>query len=517
MKRALFLTLAVLALLGVLSKTAFAENPRVEAAGKLALRKAEDDYLRTEFEQARKRLQAAERACGERNCTPQTRAGIIRDIGVMQFRLGSREGAIASFRRAKKIDPNVALNPSYETQDLRDAWAETTPLVQPVGGDFTHKPAAAQAIRVPLPVYVEATTTEPIASVVVRYRNDSMTSYRRARLSKRGQGWGGYIPCADVVSDNVRYYIQGFDKDGELVASSGDPDHPFTVPIRESVAEPPLLPGETAPRGCGDEQLESPKLSEGERCLEDRQCRTGSCSEGVCRAPPANETEDTGALPGFARLWIGVAGSLDLAFPPSQSDVCVVNGGASTSSYWCTTPSGDDYPGNTQLVAGRGGQPDGGLTPGGAHVTLTIDYAVSPSILLGVRVGYVIGAYPGTFATNNGKTIGPPLHAEIRGTYLLGDEPLTSPGLAPYLFASAGVARFDAPQTVQVAESKVAGERAVQAWFVAGPVFVEAGGGARYAFSQRIAASIGLGVNAAIGPGAFAVSAAPEMQIQYGF
>jgi hypothetical protein len=511
------LTFAILALFCALATSAFAENPRIEAAAKVALRKAEDDYLKTEFEQARKRLQAAERACGERNCSTKTRAEIVRDVGVMQFRLGSKDGAVASFRRAKKLDPSVALNPSYETQDLRDAWAETTPLVQPAGGDFAHKPAAAQQTRVPLPVYVEATTTEPIATVAIRYRNDSMRSYRRVRLTKRGQGWGGYVPCADVVSDNVRYYIQGFDKDGELVASSGDPEHPFTVPIRESVAEAPLLPGETAPRGCDEEQLESLNLSEGERCLEDRQCKSGSCSDGVCRAPSVTEAEDTGAPPGFARVWIGVAGSLDLAFLPSQSDVCLLKGGASTSSYWCTTPSGADYPVNEQVVAGRAGQTDGGLTTGGVHVTVTIDYAVTPSFLLGVRLGYVVGAYPGTLAPTNGKTIGPPLHAEIRGTYLLGDEPLTGPGLAPYLFASGGIARFDVPQTVQVAEANVAGARAVQGWLVAGPAFVEAGGGARYAFSQRVAASLGLGVNAAIAPGAFAITAAPEIQLQYGF
>ena len=509
---ALLLFVALLAF----ERSANAENRRLDAAAKTALKKAEDDYLQSDFERARRRLQAAERACGERSCTSPTRAAVVRDIGVMQFRLGSREAALATFRRAKKIDPAVALNPSYDATDLRDAWAETTPAVQPAGGDFTHTPAAAQAIRVPLPVYAEPKTSDPIASVVVRYRNDAMTTYRRAPLRKRGSGWGGYIPCADVVEGRVRYYIQGFDKDGEIVASSGDPSHPFTVPIRATVSEEPaqlpLLPGERPPR-CGEELLQTLNLSEGERCLEDRQCKSDSCSDGICRAAPA-ESEDSDGPRGFARVWIGVAGSLDLAVPSSKSEVCAPSG---SGPFWCTTPTGADYPGSTALVAGRGGTTDGGFEAGGVHITATIDYAVNASLLVGVHLGYVAGAYPGNLAASNGKTIGSPLHAELRATYLVGDEPLTHAGLAPYIFAAGGVARFDVGQTVQVGEAKIAGDRPAEAWLVAGPAFVEAGGGARYAFSQRIAASFGLGITAAVGPGAFAISAAPEAQLQYGF
>jgi hypothetical protein len=512
----IFGSLGLLVLL-TFTGSANAENRRVEAGAQTALKKAEDDYLQSEFDRARKRLQTAERACGERNCTARTRAALVRDIGVMQFRIGKRDDAVASFRRAKKLDPTIALNPSYETTDLRAAWAETVPVVQPADGDFAHTPVSAHAAHVPLPVYVEPKTTEPMTSIVVRYRNDAMTTYRRTQLQKRGAGWGGYIPCGDVVEGALRYYIQGFDKNGEIVASSGDPDRPFSVPIRasENDVSTPLaaLPGETPPR-CGEELRQPLNLLDGERCLEDRQCKNGSCSEGVCRLPPP-ENADAAAPPGFARLWIGVAGSLDLTVPPSKSEVCASS--SAGGSYWCTSPSGADYPAGAELATGRGGTTAGGLELGGVHVTVTLDYAVNPNLLIGARFGYVAGAYPGSAAAANGKTIGAPLHAELRATYVVGDEPLTRAGIAPYIFGSAGVARFDFGQTVQVGETKVAGDRPTEAWFVAGPAFVRVGGGARYAFSQRIAASFGLGVTAAIGPGAFVVAGAPEAQLQYGF
>jgi hypothetical protein len=394
---------------------------------------------------------------------------------------------------------------------------------QPASGDFTHRPAAEQAASTPLPVFVTTATTEPLASVVVKYRNDSMRSFRRAVLKRVGEGWGGTIPCADIVTGTVRYYIQGFDKDGELAASSGDPNHTFSVPIRESIAgEAPALPGQPAPKKCGEQDVQALDLDEGSRCQEDRQCKSGACSSGLCQAVQAFEQEEpvSGERP-YARFWIGVAGSMDLTVPPSGNDICAQNAGVSTSGYWCTTPDGTDYPTSNgkaaPLAPGKGGIPSSELSPGSVHVTATIDYAVSSNLLLGARFGYVANAYPGQAASAAGKTIAASIHVEARATLVLGDEPLARSGLAPYAFVAGGVARFDTPTTVMVAETNVTGGRAVRAWYVAGPVFGALGGGARYAFSPRVAFSTGLGIDAAVGPGAFGVTVSPEMQLQYGF
>ena len=508
-----------------LEHEAFADR-RSETIAKDAISKADDDYLQTNFDKALKRLQAAERVCGASSCTASTHAALLRDIGTMQLRLGSPDVAAASFRRARKLDPAIALNPSYDAKDLREAWEAAVAAPQPATGDFTHRPAAEQAVSTPLPVYVTTATTEPLASVVVKYKNDTMRSFRRAPLKRVGEGWGGTIPCADIVAGTVRYYIQGFDKDGELAASSGDPNHTFAVPIRESIAgEAPALPGQAAPKKCGEEDVQALDLDEGSRCQEDRQCKSGACSSGRCQAVQAFEQEEpvTGSGGGrpFARFWIGVAGSMDLTVPPSGNDVCAQNAGVSSSGYWCTTPDGTDYPiGNGKiapLAAGKGGIPASEISPGSVHVVATIDYALSSSFLLGARLGYVANAYPGQAASAAGKTISTPLHAEVRATFVIGDEPLARSGLAPYVFAAGGVARFDTPTTVMVVENGVAGQRAVRAWYVAGPVFGAIGGGARYAFSPRVAFSTGLGINAAIGPGAFGVTVSPEMQLQYGF
>jgi len=505
-----------------LERDALADR-RSETAAKDAIAKADDDYLQSNFDKALKRLQVAERVCGASSCTAPTHAALLRDIGTMQLRLGQPDAAAASFRRSRKLDPTIALNPSYDAKDLREAWDAAVAPPQLASGDFTHRPAAEQAVATPLPVYVTTATTEPLASVVVKYRNDSMRSFRRAVLKRMGEGWGGTIPCADIVAGTVRYYIQGFDKDGELAASSGDPNHTFFVPIRESISgEAPALPGLAAPTKCGEQDVQALDLDEGSRCQEDRQCKSGACSSGRCQAVQAFEQEEplTGGRP-YARFWIGVAGSMDLTVPPSGNDVCAQSAGVSTSGYWCTTPDGTDYPTSNgkmaPLAAGKGGVPSSEISPGSVHVTATLDYAVSANLLLGARLGYVANAYPGQAASAAGKTVSAALHVEARGTFVFGDEPLARSGLAPYAFVAGGVARFDTPTTVMVAENGVTGARAVRAWYVAGPVFGALGGGARYAFSPRVAFSTGLAIDAAIGPGAFGVTVSPEMQLQYGF
>jgi len=511
MRRFVLLVLAAL----LFASPALADR-RAEKVAKDALKKAEDDYLVTAFDKALRRLQVAERGCGETGCTAETHAALARDIGVMQLRLGQREAALASFRRAKKLDPSIALNPSYDQADLREAWTGSAPAAQPAGGDFVHTPPPEAQAVTPLAIYVEPSIEEPLSSVVVRYKAPGTSSFRRAPLKAAGKGWAGYIPCADVTLGQLAYYIQGFDKNGELVASAGAPSTPFVVVVKDTVASVPALPGQNAPNRCGEEETEKLDLLEGDRCQEDRQCKSNTCTNGRCSAPSQPDQPDETGPREWARFWVGIAGSIDFMTMPSKSEVCI----APQAQYFCTTPGGDDYPpaSGNQLVPGRAGAAQGEIVPGGGHVLLTFDWAATPNVLVGARFGYVFNAYPGTTA----KTLGAPVHVEVRGTYVFGDEPLTKTGLAAYAFFGAGVARFDGNQAVNVGEKTpdgrvIPGDRAVQAWLVAGPAFASIGGGARYQFSPRVAAQAGLVLTAAAFPSAFDIVAAPEMQLQYGF
>ena len=151
----------------------------------------------------------------------------------------------------------------------------------------------------------------------------------------------------------------------------------------------------------------------------------GPAAEGSAEAGPETST---GPAP-YARFWIGVAGAVDFLVFPSGTDLCKLTPAlvpANSVVAYCTNPDGSDFPAratsaqNDTLVPGRGGNTLGGLQVGDIRAMLAADYALSPSWLAGIRVGYVMNAYTGSAAVHDGRALGTHLHAEVRATYLLG-------------------------------------------------------------------------------------------------
>jgi hypothetical protein len=135
----------------------------------------------------------------------------------------------------------------------RDRNAKPAPSGAQAPGDFAHTPAAEQAARTPVPVYVEYTGGEKVARVIVKYKGAQMEDWRRLDLKRLGSGWGGLIPCGDVVQGPMRYWVQAFDQGGDAVATAGDPKDPFVVQVQEEIAgDAPHLPGLRAPRQCAE-------------------------------------------------------------------------------------------------------------------------------------------------------------------------------------------------------------------------------------------------------------------------
>jgi hypothetical protein len=155
-----------------LTRPALAANPRAENAALETLSKAEGDFLAMNYASGAARLDKALRACAPSNCSLSTQAALLRDIGTMEFRAGDKGFATKAFTEALKLQPNIDLNPSYDSPDLRAAWVEVKgggappappvaapappgaagpgpgpgvappPTFQQPTGDFIHTPAA---------------------------------------------------------------------------------------------------------------------------------------------------------------------------------------------------------------------------------------------------------------------------------------------------------------------------------------------------------------------------------------
>ncbi len=533
----------------VFSTSAFAAS-RAETDAKTALKKAVAEFHANDFDGALVRLEKALERCGTTACSAATRGALVRDVGVMHLRKAERDAAANSFVEALHLDARLEINPAYDAPDLRAEWksakdeASLANKAQP-GGDFIHSPADEQRVDTPLPVFIGYTGSAKIAKVILKYKSENARAYRYTPLTRRDGGWGGLIPCASVERGVMRYYVEAFDADGDPVASSGSADNPFFVPIRWRItASAPSLPGLPPPKTCGEnvstgdseprpedhaKPAEPPPAAAavGEACDEDSDCQSESCSHGEC---VARHGATTSAPPSgsYAHWWIGVASSIDLISLPAAVDVCKLTSAGvpqNTAGYYCTNPRDNtDYPTrasmgqNSALTTGNAGAANGGFAARDWRVLLSVDYAFSASFLLGARLGYVFDAYPGQAAVKDGHAFSSPIHAELRATYLFGDAPLADIGFAPYISAGGGVAEFDAQTTVFVRPNTFVGSLPLQAWITGGPLFVDVGAGARYAFSLRSAFLLGARGTLVFGGGAGVMpTIAPEVALEYGF
>ena len=561
------LLLALFAVVWLPARRAEAQSNVEKQAKALEKKAMDEDYLSTDFGKAEEKLNKAIAMCGTDKCSAQARALLKRDLGVVL--IGGqvdKDRGMAAFVDAVKIDPTVKLDPDVKTKELEAAFEQAKGKAGAAGGggaaggtggapagDFTHTPVTEQLVRTPVPIYVEYTGSEQLVKVLVRYKGFGMTEFKPLELHKVGNGWGGTVPCTDVTGiGTLQYYVQGFNAQNDPVATAGDRNNTYKVPIKQQItSEAPHLPGEGPPAQCADtgdcppgfpcakkgggggggETTESGENAEGKdegaECEESSECKSNECKDSKCTAPKEKGHKRP-------KIWIGAALGVDLVFLSGADDVCLLQGKndpqplapKNTSNYYCID-GGTDYPRRSndfadasKLQAGKAGSVNGGVAPGTIHVLLSFDYALSKNFLLGARVGYVARTYPGSEPPNDGKVLFPPIHIEARLTYLLGlggQDPLTESKVAPLFMVAAGAAPATAGVDVPVTETGASGSKTVTAYQIGGPAFVALGAGARFAVTDKFGLMVPIKLNLAIGNGLILPSVQPEVAAQFGF
>jgi hypothetical protein len=208
-------------------------------------------------------------------------------------------------------------------------------------------------------------------------------------------------------------------------------------------------------------------------CVADDECQDGqSCSDGACVASGRSERPAAA----YKRNWLSVAFQEDALLLPSAGDAC-----AGGSGYTCFGSDGSYY--GAQPLAGADDQVNGGLTLATMRVLFGYDRAVGENVTLGGRLGFALGGGP----QRPGAGGFLPLHAEARGAYWFGDDPLARSGIRFFVLAASGAAQIDAAVPVDVFASRQAYQggqsQSYQAWRKTGLGFVALGGGAMLAFT----------------------------------
>ena len=503
-----------------------AEDRATDAAAQAALTNAQSEFASKSFDAAIARLSKALAACGQSRCTPSVKSALLRDIGTMQFRKGNAEDALHFFVKALKLEPDLELDPRYDAADVHGAWEDAAVIAAepPPPGDFSFEPPPEQKVNTPIPIYVEYHGKASVSRVVLEYMNAAGVQWKRVELKHVSSGWGGLIPCEDVVRGRMRVLVQGFAGGAKPIVHSGARGTPFLVAIRPDIhSDAPHLPGANPPHACDEPTLDCPPDFPG----------CGGPKQAIPDGQPASDQpgpDEKAAPPGapYAKWWVGVAGAFDVGSLPAGDDVCRLDSQGvpgNAAGYYCTNPDGSDFPTranpteNSALAKGKGGHVDGSSTVGNVRVMLAIDYALSRHLLVGGRLGYVIGTYTGAAAGKDGHAFSTPIHVELRGTWMFGTDPLVNEGgVAPIVFAGGGASAFDRRAPTSATVTGVAGSRIADAWITGGPLFLVVGAGARYAFSPRTALTAAIRADAAFGgSGGTALTFGPEIAMQYGF
>jgi hypothetical protein len=232
------------------------------------------DYLNLKFDEASLKLKQAADLCAESQCAEaaliQAHLGTVYFVGFEDEDRGKKYIATAL-----KADPALEIDPQFSTPRLEKAWnAERKKLgthknggtegdddeparaevssVPNGDGPLTVSAVPEQVVRTPVPVFVKVKDVDP-RSVVVRYKPFGGKSFKRVRLDRVRDGYGGEIPCLEVgsITGKLAYYVEALDTEGNILAASGSADKPHKTDVVRSLrGDPPHLPGQPPPAQC---------------------------------------------------------------------------------------------------------------------------------------------------------------------------------------------------------------------------------------------------------------------------
>ena len=393
----------------------------------------------------------------------------MRDLGAMQVLNGNVDDARSSFAQALAIDSSLDLDPAYKNPQIEHVWNEVKKkgggapapaasespsgagaTVQPAG-DFVHTPPAEALVRTPMPIYVEYSGGEQFSRVVAKYKGPGMGEWKALELPRVGTGWGAFVPCKDVASGTVQYYVQGFNAANDPVATSGSRNKPFSVSVKPQISgPPPSLPGQEAPKQCeetagaecppdfpgcnnkkstGDDCTKdgqcksssclsgkcSEKRASGEACYSDDECSSDSCLDGKCSSLKKEEGEDctaddecdsssckegkcgpSSSKGKFSRWWVGVGGSLDFYLVPDVLNVVRVDpADAGTAPLTAGNPYSCVDPNTSANFPGRDGVLNSQITasrPGGGGGDQVLGGFARGNLRVMLSVDYALNA-----------------------------------------------------------------------------------------------------------------------------
>jgi len=565
-----FLRLLILTLLVLFAAPASAQYTRDAAANRKIDEAINTHYLATEFDKAESVLSGTVKAC-EDKCSPQTLAKAWMYIGIVRGSgRNDQNGAREAFQQAMTLDPAVKLDAGLATPETQASFnasggggtVETpaTPATGNGGGEATGggngldcTPSVTE-VETRRPIPVQCKSDEEVTSLELRYKAFGSETWKTVRMERKGASFRAQVPCdATQTAGTLKVYVQGKDVKGEAVSNWGSKNEPIEIQlVEQSTAEPPSYDDADPPARCAAKEICPPDFpgceasgggggtaAAGAACNSSSVCKAGLlCIDGTCDTAPSCSTnsdcpggscEDGKCTAGEGsgviarkpkKMWIGLHLAQDWVLFGGEKP-CLGD-----AKFACYLTNSSTQPYDTQNFQTTDvGKISNGLVFATTRVLLSFDYAVIPSLTLGVRAGFAFGGGPPSgrkveWDTPGGITVVKvndqgksfmPFHAEVRAAYWFGQNPLAKRGLRPYVQVGGGLAQVDAKVIVKVEDNgsqaarDLGTETTADAWKKLGQVFIEGGGGAVYAITPSFGVQLNLNAMVMLGSSGFAL------------
>jgi hypothetical protein len=561
------LSLLLAALIALCAAPASAQFTRDAAANKKINEAINNHYLATDFKKAEDILLGTIQACQDK-CSPQTLCkawmyvGIVRGSGK-----NDQKGAQEAFVQAVTFDPSCKLDTALATPETQATYAKAggagaapveetkekgggkgkpppTGAEQEVEGDMDCTPEVRE-VETRRSIPVSCVVPDDATSAELKYKEFGGDQWQTVKMKKKRDNFQAEVPCgATQMVGSLKLYVRAKDKSGDAVDSWGSKNKPVEIQlVQKSEAEPPSYPNEDAPKRCeekGECPPDFPGCEQGKQrgdkawgatCEDSMECQQGlicangaceqapscdvdaDCSQGKCVGGVCDPTADGGGAAGpYKKNWIGIHVAQDLAIVGGD-DVCSPESQA-TNGFACFEQGTEvQYIGEPQR--GTADKISTGVAPATTRFLLSYDRALFPNIMIGLRAGYAIGGGP---APGGGSPF-LPIHAELRGSYWFGSNPLAKKGFRPYVHAGGGMAQVDSKLEVTVVDCSTdpntgallgAGDpletqcldkqrapepilqRKLDSYKKLGQGFATAGGGVVFAFKQNMGLQLNL-------------------------
>ena len=204
-------------------------------------KKAVDEYQNLNFDESKKLLQNAIDAAGESglenhpvNARTYVHMGVVLLAGFKQ-----KDDAIAAFRKALKIQPDIKLDKSLATPEIQEVYDEAAAAAKsepaaPAADAIKHEPVPAGTRGASIPIRAVVDPALGAKSVTLSFKADGAEEFseKEMREDPAGSGtWLGEIPGAATQGSAVEYFIEASGADDKTLATKGTAEDSLSITL----------------------------------------------------------------------------------------------------------------------------------------------------------------------------------------------------------------------------------------------------------------------------------------------